>query len=140
MAPMQKPYRLDPRHLRFIDEYLKGDGNGAAAAIAAGYTERRAKQTAHDLLKREDVAAEIARRRAEVTAEVKIGMQDVIFGLHKEATLTGDGSTQAGRVAAWSALGKFLGGDKLALTGPDGGPLQSVARVEFVVVDPAKPA
>jgi len=38
------------RQKRFIDEYLANGGNGAQAAIAAGYSERMARSHAHKLL------------------------------------------------------------------------------------------
>jgi len=44
----------------FCEEYHLNDGNGKSAAIAAGYPENEASSTADELLKREDIQAEIA--------------------------------------------------------------------------------
>jgi len=44
----------------FCEEYHLNDGNGKAAAIAAGYSENEAQSIAADLLKRDDIQAELA--------------------------------------------------------------------------------
>lgn len=51
------------KRLRFVDEYLI-DLNGAEAAVRAGYSAKRAKQTAYDLLQRDDVQAAITAKQA----------------------------------------------------------------------------
>lgn len=45
---------LTPRQKKFVEEYLK-DGNGTAAAVAAGYSEKTAAAQASRLLKDEAV-------------------------------------------------------------------------------------
>ena len=40
---------------------------------------------------------------------VQITQDDVLRGLRREATLTGEGSTHAARVSAWGLIGKHLG-------------------------------
>jgi len=126
-------YRLSNRHFRFVDEYMI-NGNATHAAISAGYSERRARQTAHELLKREDIQAEIAARQARVSKEVDIGVKDILAGLHKEATLTGDGSTQGGRVSAWMGIAKCLGVEKLVHAGDPDNPI--VHEIRRLIVDP----
>ena len=51
---------MNKRQLAFVREYVV-DGNGSAAAVQAGYSVGRAKQTASELLKRPDVVAELGR-------------------------------------------------------------------------------
>jgi len=51
---------LTPQEEKFCLEYVGNDGNGKAAAIAAGYPENEASSTAEELLKRDDIQAEIA--------------------------------------------------------------------------------
>ena len=50
----------------FIEEYLRS-WNATAAARAAGYSERTARSIGHENLTKPDIAAEIARRTAELT-------------------------------------------------------------------------
>ncbi len=135
----EKHYSLDPRHQRFIDELLLDpdkDGNQTNAAIRAGVSPRSAKQMASRWLKREDVQAELARRRAKVEEAVEIGQIDIVRGLHKEATLEGDGSTQAGRVSAWMGIAKVLGygAEKVKHVGDPDNPI--VHEVRRTIVDP----
>lgn len=79
---------LTPKQQRFVEEYII-DLNGAAAAVRAGYSERRARQTANDLLAlpavQEAVQAALAARseRTEITQDrvlqefAKIGFADI---------------------------------------------------------------
>jgi phage terminase small subunit len=50
---------LRPRHVRFVREYLV-DLNGAQAAIRAGYSPRRADQTAYELLRNREIQAAVS--------------------------------------------------------------------------------
>lgn len=54
--------KLKPQHRKFVDELLRNPQSATAAAIAAGYSENAAAQTAYDLQQRPDVAAELERR------------------------------------------------------------------------------
>jgi len=51
---------LTPQEERFCLEYVGNGGNGKRAAIAAGYPETEAQATAAELLKRDDIQAELA--------------------------------------------------------------------------------
>lgn len=63
--------RLTPQIRRFCDEYLAaGESNGAAAARAAKYSEKRAPQAASKLLARPDVQAYLAEKRRPVVREL----------------------------------------------------------------------
>ena len=62
---------MNPRQQRFAEEYAV-DHNGAQAAFRAGYAETRAKQTAHRLLARPDVASRVEQLDAEKREELGI--------------------------------------------------------------------
>jgi phage terminase small subunit len=100
---------MNKRQKAFALEYSV-DHNGAAAAIRAGYSEVRARQTARDLLLKPDVADEIARLDA-VTAE-ELGMSKgwVLSGLKRlaEGSLTGEFPATVG-VRAYESSAKMLG-------------------------------
>ena len=71
-------------HKRFIDEYLI-DCNGAAAAERAGFSKRRARQTAHELLQRDDIKAAIAEKQARLRAKNEVAAGKVVDELAKLA-------------------------------------------------------
>lgn len=48
--PDQRRVNLTPQKRRFVDEYILNGRNGKDEAIAAGYSELSAKQTAYKLL------------------------------------------------------------------------------------------
>lgn len=54
--------RITPQQRKFVSEYLKNGGNGTKAAIAAGFKESNAADTAHDLLSRSDITRELEER------------------------------------------------------------------------------
>jgi phage terminase small subunit len=101
---------LTARQARFVEEFLV-DCNAAAAYRRAGYTclnERVASANAARLIAKDSVRSEIEARREERSRKMNITAADVVAGLHKEATLAGEGSSHAARVTAWSWLGKHL--------------------------------
>jgi DNA primase catalytic subunit len=55
---------LTLKERKFIDEYYRLEGNGTKAVISAGYAESSAAVTASKLLRKPNVAAEMARRAA----------------------------------------------------------------------------
>lgn len=70
---MPKPLRRHQRSIahrerRFIEEYLRTEGNGAAAARHAGFAAKNAAVQAARMLERPAVKAAIAKRRAAVVA------------------------------------------------------------------------
>lgn len=67
--PIRKPN--DNRRKLFVDAYIANGGNGAEAAITAGYGEKGAKQQASRLMTDVDLKAEITRRQSEVIERVK---------------------------------------------------------------------
>src|SRR5262245_53640614 len=102
---------LPPKQELFVTEYLL-DLNAAAAYRRAGYsarTDHEASVGGSRLLAKAGIAARVAAAQAERAARLLITADEVLRGLRREATLTGEGSSHSARVAAWKALGKHLG-------------------------------
>ena len=105
--PLSRP-NLTPKQAAFVAEYLI-DLNAAAAARRAGYSERTADRTGYENLRKPEIAAAIAEAQAERSERTKLTADDVVAGLHREATYFDEGSSHSARVAAWAHLGKHLG-------------------------------
>ncbi len=104
----ERPFRgsgkLTPRQARFVEEYLI-DLNATQAAIRAGYSAKNADKIGPELLGKTRVAEAIAKAQAKRSERIAISQDDVVKGLHKEATTA---ASDAARVSAWIALGKHL--------------------------------
>ncbi len=106
--PVRDAWKLTPRQARFVDEYLI-DLNATQAAIRAGYSAKNGNSIGPELLGKTHVLAAIAAAQAKRSERVHVTQDDVVRGLHGEATNKGEGSSHAARVSAWVALGKHLG-------------------------------
>ncbi len=106
----ERPFRdvgkLTPRQARFVDEYLI-DLNATQAAIRAGYSAKNADKIGPELLGNTRVSAAIAEAQAKRSERITVSQDDVVKGLHAEATDKTNGSSSS-RVAAWGLLGKHL--------------------------------
>lgn len=100
--------KLTPKQAAFVEEYLI-DLNATAAARRAGYSEKTASFIGHENLRKPNIAAAIASAQAKRSERLNITADEVLRGLHAEATLTGEGSSHSARVTAWAHLGKHLG-------------------------------
>ena len=101
--------QLTPRQVRFIDEYLV-DGNGARAAVAAGYGPAGAKVTAHRLTHaNQAVRAEIRTRQCQDSQRLRIERQDVIAGLLEGIAMAKEQGNPAGVIQGWATMAKLLG-------------------------------
>ncbi len=69
---------LSYQHQRFADEFVACDGNGAKAAVRAGYSKRRARQTAHDLVTNRDIAEEIEKQRRRLAEKVQVKAEKIL--------------------------------------------------------------
>ena len=114
--------KLGARHSLFVAEYLT-DLNATQAAIRAGYSVRRARQTGFDLLQIPHVAAAVAAaqgqkiRRVEITADAILARLDALA----------DGAERdSDKIRANELLGKHLRlwAETVEHSGPNGGPLQ----------------
>ena len=100
--------KLTPKQTAFVQEYLL-DLNATQAAIRAGYSTRTAYSQGQRLLKNVEIQAAVTAAQEARSERVKLDQDDVLTGLHKEATFTGEGSSHSARVAAWAHIGKHLG-------------------------------
>jgi|SRR5579864_1236226 len=76
---------LTPKQRQFVDSYVR-HGNAQVAAVEAGYSRARARQASHEILKNEEVCAEIEKRQttaslAEVTKSSKDITDEYVLGL-----------------------------------------------------------
>ena len=99
---------MTPRQQRFVDEYLL-DLNATQAAVRAGYSPRTANEQSARLLANASIAAAVQSAQQSRSDRVQITQDDVLRGLRREATLTGEGSSHAAGVSAWGLIGKHLG-------------------------------
>lgn len=97
---------LNAKQQQFVAEYLI-DLNATQAAIRAGYSEKTAQVQSSRLLSNAMVAHLIAEGASKRIKKAEITAQDVLEGLHLEATRTGDGASHSARVQAWGLLGKY---------------------------------
>ena len=77
---------LTPRQLQFVNAYLKNGGNGAAAAVEAGYSKGNSRHRAYELLneneavkKAIDEARTKLREATQYTAEKAMAAADDAF-------------------------------------------------------------
>lgn len=99
---------MTPRQQRFVDEYLV-DLNATQAAIRAGYSARTANEQGARLLANASIVEVVQAAQKARGERIRITQDDVMLGLHREATFSGHGSSHAARVSAWGLLGKHLG-------------------------------
>ena len=103
-----KAKALTMKQRRFVEELPSVEWNATQAAIRAGYSAKTAGSMAAENLQKPHIQAAIGAeldRLAKVTGVTK---EEVIRGLHTEATREGAGSKHAARVTAWSWLGKHF--------------------------------
>ena len=99
---------LTAKQARFVSEYLV-DGNGAASAIRAGYSERSAKAIAAENLTKPDLQRAIQARQAADATRLSIQREDVLNGLVEAAETAKLQCDPAGMVAAWKQVGHLMG-------------------------------
>jgi hypothetical protein len=95
-------------HTRFVQEYLV-DRNGAAAAVRAGYAPKAARQQAHELLTRPDVAEAVRKGEAEIAASAHITRQKVMDGFQEAIELARSRGDASAMIAGWREIGKMCG-------------------------------
>ena len=112
---------LSIKQITFIAEYLK-DGNATRSAIAAGYSEKTAKEQGARLLTNVNVKEELAKRFKRQQERTEITADYVLNGIKAVAENT---EKDNDKLKAYELLGKYLKlfTDKTELSGKDGGPL-----------------
>lgn len=154
--------KLTAKQAAFAQEYLI-DLNATQAAIRAGYSAKTASACAARLLTNVNVASAIAKaqeqrsQRTEITADYVLkGLQEIAERcLQRAPVMAGRGEDRAqvtddegrgvwefdatGANKAFELLGKHLQlfTDKVQLTGKDGGPVETVSRIELIAVQPS---
>ena len=100
---------MNDKQRRFAEEYSV-DHNGAAAAVRAGYSSRRARQTASELLARPDVAGAVSKLDVVKRDRLGVEAEDVAEGLRRfaDGALEGRYPAAAG-VRALEVLAKLTG-------------------------------
>ena len=96
------------RQTRFVEEYLI-DGNGAQAAIRAGYSARSAKEQASRLLTYANVRAAIDQKRAVTARTTGVRVADVVQGLVNAVEVAQKRADAHAQIAGWREIGKLLG-------------------------------
>ena len=99
---------MKPLHLRFVQEYLV-DRNGAAAAVRAGYSKRTARQIAHELLTRPDIAEEVRQGEAEIAAKAQLTRKVVMHGFLEAIELARLRADASAMIAGWREIAKMCG-------------------------------
>ena len=105
---MAQSPNLSAKQARFVAEYLV-DGNGAAAAVRAGYGVVGAKVTACRLLTRANLQNALRARQAADATRLSLQREDVLKGLLaavEQARTQGD---PAAMIRGWSEIGKLMG-------------------------------
>lgn len=99
---------MRPRQSRFVDEYLT-DRNGAAAAVRAGYSRRTARQIAHELLTKPDVAAAVRAGEAGLAATAQVAREDALRGFLTAIDVARAKGDPAAMIAGWREIGRMCG-------------------------------
>ena len=100
---------LTTKQARFVQEYLV-DGNGAQAAIRAGYSPVCAKVSASRLLTKDNpVRRALQARQAETAARLSLTRDDVVKGLLEAVAQARDQRNPMGMISGLRELGRLLG-------------------------------
>lgn len=99
---------LTTKQARFVAEYLV-DGNGARAAVAAGYGRAGSRVAAHRLLTYANVQAAIQARQGVDSQRLGLDRQAVIQGLLEAVQMARDRREPAAMISAWRELGRLMG-------------------------------
>ena len=99
--------RLTAKQAAFVREYLV-DLNATGAARRAGYSERTASEVGYENLRKPQISEAIENALAERANRTELTADEVIEGLKREASFTGEGSSHSARVQALSWLGRHL--------------------------------
>jgi hypothetical protein len=99
---------LTAKQAKFVAEYLV-DGNGARAAVAAGYGRAGARVAACRALANDNVQKALqARQRADAT-RLSIQREDALQGLLEAIAAARDKGDAAAMISGWTAISAMLG-------------------------------
>ena len=99
---------MNPRRTRFVQEYLV-DRNGAGAAVRAGYSPRTARQIAHKLLTKVDVASAVRTGEAQLAARVELDRERALNGLLEAIDTARAQRNPIAQIAGWREIARICG-------------------------------
>lgn len=124
--------KLTIKELKFIEEYMNSNSIGASMT-AAGYSAKTASVCGNKMLKKPKIAAEVAKRKADLAKKYSWSREEAIEALkaiHKEAPKHSD------KVAAIKELNTVMGHHEPQKI-EHSGLIQSIQRT---IIDPKKAA
>lgn len=102
---------LTVKQARFCEEYVVC-GNAAAAARAAGYRERSARQIGFENLTKHDIKAAIQARQQALALRLEIDRATVIAAVLETIETAKEQGAPAVMLRGWIEIAKMLGFDK----------------------------
>ncbi len=99
---------LTVRQTRFVDE-LAVSGNAAAAARAAGYSARSARQIASENLTKPDILAAIALRKQAEAAQLALRKEHIISAILGAIVMARETQKPSTEISGWKEIAKLLG-------------------------------
>lgn len=99
---------MTPKQARFIAEYAV-DGNGAGAAIRAGYAPGSAKVTACRLLTQANVREALAVSQQVTARRLELDKERVLDGLMQAIVLAKERCDPSAQIAGWREIAKLCG-------------------------------
>lgn len=99
---------LSLRRQRFIQEYLT-DGNGAQAAIRAGYSSKCAREAAYQLLTSSDIREAVEAESKRLAEELRMKRQDAVLALVEAAEHARAAGNARLMIQAWREISLLLG-------------------------------
>lgn len=103
--------QLTIKQARFCDEYVVC-GNAAAAARAAGYRERSARQIGFENLTKHDIQAAIQARQQALAAQLELDRAAVIAAVLGTIETAKEQGAPSVMLRGWIEIAKMLGFDK----------------------------
>lgn len=104
---------LTPKQARFVDHYVISH-NAAAAARAAGYSVRSARQIGFETLTNHDVQVALAAKEAELAQKLEIDRDTVVSGIFSGIASARAQADAGNVIRGWTEIAKLTGLDKPA--------------------------
>jgi len=99
---------LPSKQARFVAEYLV-DGNGAQAAVRAGYARSGAKVQAARLLKSETVLAAVRSGQREISDRLALSRERALQGVLEAIDIARAAGDASAMIAGWREIGRLMG-------------------------------
>ena len=99
---------LSAKQSRFVEEYLL-DGNGAAAAVRAGYSAKSARAIASENLTKPDVLSALQARQGVLAKQLEMTRQGVVQSLLEAVQIAREDRNPMGMIAGYREIGRLLG-------------------------------